>query len=124
MLTSSNITEPRGGALNREPPMPIYKAGKRDRAPTHPGAVVRDALEALDKSVNQAALAMGLSRQRLWHLTNEQGPVTPETALLVKAYLGIDPELLLTMQVDFDLWNARKAMAAKLAKIKPAARPK
>jgi plasmid maintenance system antidote protein VapI len=52
-------------------------------------------------------------------------PVTTDTALLLAAYLGTGEkgaELLLGMQMDFDLWDARARMKARLAKIKPAPR--
>jgi addiction module HigA family antidote len=126
VLTSNNITEARGGSPGPEARMPTYKAGKRDRAPTHPGAVVRSALAALGVTVYQAAPAIGMTRAGLGKVVNEQGPVTTDSALLLSKYLGNGPggaELLLGMQMDFDLWHARKRLAARLASIKAASRP-
>lgn len=99
-----------------------YKAGVRMRAPTHPGAILRGALEALKVSTRQVALAIGITPAGLGKVVNEQSPVTTETALLMSAYLGTGAtgaEHLLAMQMDFDLWMARKALKARLASIKP-----
>lgn len=102
------------------------KAGKRRREPTHPGAVISSALEALGKTVYEAAPAIGMTRAGLGKVVNQKGPVTVDTALLLSAYLGNGPEgaeMLLGMQVDYDLWHARQRLKAQLAKIKPAPRP-
>ena len=103
--------------------MAVFKAGKRDRQPTHPGAIIRGALEALDVSARQAALAIGVTPAGLGRVVMEKGPVTIDMALLISAYLGTGktgPEHLLNMQMDHDLWRARQEMKARLAKVKPA----
>jgi addiction module HigA family antidote len=126
VLISNNTTKDRTGPSHEGGPQSLtYPAGKRQRVPTHPGAVVRGALEALGVNPNKAALAIGMTRQGLSKLVKEESPVTPVSAVLVSAYLGTGPtgpEHLLHMQVDFDLWQARKRLAARLAKIKAAPR--
>lgn len=112
MSISSNTTEE-------------HKGGQRKRCPTHPGAVIKGALVALGVTVNQAALAIGMTRAGLGGVVNENGPVTTASALRLARYLGTGAtgaEHLLGMQMDWDLWHARRAMKAQLSKIKPAPR--
>lgn len=118
VLTSSNITEaPAGASRPQEAPVAEYKAGKRNRQPTHPGAIVRGALEHMDVSVYQAAIDMDWSREGLNKVVNERGPVTVDGALMLAAYFGTGEqgaEHLLTMQRDRDLWDRRQVLKAKL----------
>ena len=94
------------------------------RAPTHPGAILReDVLPALDVSVSDVAKALGVSRQQLHRILAETAPVTPEMALRIGKFCGNGPELWLRMQVSYDLWHARQAMAGTLDHI-PTAKAK
>ena len=46
--------------------------------------------------------------------------MTPEMALRLSTYFRTEPSLLLTLQTDVDLWDARQKLKAELAKIEPA----
>lgn len=115
----ATFIDPKGGryARTRE-----WKAGKRERAPTHPGKIIKTAIEALPGRVTmrQAAIAMGTTSQMLGLIIAEKAGVSSETALRLGKYFGNGPELWLGLQGDYDLWHARVAMKAKLAKVKPA----
>lgn len=88
------------------------------RAPTHPGAILReDVLPALGMPVSAAAKALGVSRQQLHRILAETAPITPEMALRVGKFCGNGPELWLRMQVSHDLWRARQEMASTLDSI-------
>lgn len=109
----------------RECEMAEYKAGKRERVPTHPGAIVKSAIDALRVSARQAALAMGTTPQALGNVLAQKSAVTAEMALRIAAYIGNGPngaELLLSMQNDYDLWHARITLKGALSKIKEADR--
>ena len=98
-------------------------AAKRptDRAPTHPGEVLRaDVLPALDMSVVDAAKAMNVSRQTLHRVLAAKSGVTPEMALRLGKFCGNGPDVWLRMQERFDLWHAERSLAGELAKIKTA----
>ena len=88
------------------------------RAPTHPGAILReDVLPALKVSVSEAARELGVSRQTLHRILREQTAVTPEMAARLGKYCGNGPELWLRLQVAFDLWQAEKALKRELKAI-------
>ncbi len=93
-----------------------------NRAPTHPGALLReDVFPALRLSVSEAARRLHVSRQTLHDLLAERKGFTPEMALRIGRLAGNGPTLWLRMQQDFDLWHAERALADELREIKRAA---
>src|SRR5260221_14088006 len=76
-------------------------AAKRQasRAPTHPGAILReDVLPALRLSVSETARRLHVSRQTLHDLLAERKGFTPEMALRIDKLAGNGPVLWLRMQ--------------------------
>jgi addiction module HigA family antidote len=101
--------------------MAEYRAGKPfpDRAPTHPGAVLReDVLPELQMTVAEVAERLGVSRQMLHGILGERHAVTPEMAARLGRLLGKDPMLWLRMQQVRDLWRVQRDKAAALANIR------
>jgi len=89
-----------------------------NRAPTHPGAILRDdVLPALGLSVAEAARRLHVSRQTVHELLAERKGFTPEMALRVGKLAGNGAALWLRMQQDFDLWHAERALADELRAI-------
>lgn len=87
------------------------------RNPQHPGATLKnDVMPALGLTVGQAAAQLGVSRITLSRLLNEHAGVTPEMALRIEAWLGVDrggrAELWLTQQHAYELWQARQTFNA------------
>ena len=88
------------------------------RRPTHPGEILReDVLPSLKMTVKDAAAALGVSRQMLHGILNGSAAVTPEMALRLGTFCGNGPDLWLRMQQAHDLWEAKRNIAAELAKI-------
>jgi addiction module HigA family antidote len=86
--------------------------------PTHPGAILgEDVLPALGIPVQTAAKELGVSRQTLHRIIAGTHPVTPAMALRLGKFCGNGPDLWLNMQRAYDLWHARREMAAEIAKI-------
>ncbi len=57
--------------------MPI----KRERRPTHPGAILReDTLAEIDLSADELADALGISKQNFGEILKERAPVTADVA--------------------------------------------
>ncbi|WP_035966945.1 HigA family addiction module antitoxin [Bradyrhizobium sp. YR681] len=96
-----------------------YKAGPIRRKPTHPGAIVKRDVEALGLSVNQVALAIGVTRAALGNVVSEKSAVSPDMALRLAAYFRTEANLLLDMQRDYDVWTAREKIKGELDKIEP-----
>ncbi len=82
--------------------------------PPHPGSILReDILSELNLSVTEAAKQLGVSRVSLSRLINEKSAISPEMALKIENWLGVEnggrAELWAGMQLDYDMWNARLA---------------
>ena len=93
------------------------------RAPLHPGEVIGGILEDIEVSVRAAAAAMGVSHNALANVVRGTASITPDMAVRLGAYMANGPtgdELWLRMQMDYDLWHARKRLKGAAAKIDPA----
>nr|MBF0222041.1 HigA family addiction module antidote protein [Desulfobulbaceae bacterium] len=87
--------------------------------PPHPGETLReDILPALGLSVTTAAKQLGVTRAALSRIVNEHAAISPEMALRLEGWLGIEnggrADLWLGQQAAYDLWQARQAGAPKV----------
>ncbi len=90
--------------------------------PPHPGGIVRrQCLEPLGLSVTKAADGLGVTRQALSDLVNENAGVSVEMAIRLSKAFGSTPEIWLGMQMAYDLWQARdRADEIKVEKFRAA----
>lgn len=70
--------------------------------PTHPGELIKDELEA--RHMSQAVLAklIGISPTQLNEMIHGKRAVNTETALLLEAAWGIDADMWIRLQADYD----------------------
>jgi addiction module HigA family antidote len=93
--------------------------------PPHPGLTLRDdVLPALGLSVTDAAGQLGVSRVTLSRVLNGRAAISPEMALRIEAWLGLerggDARVWLAEQTAFDMWQAQQRMKADRVKVRPA----
>ena len=90
--------------------------------PPHPGGIVRrQCLEPLGLSVTKAADGLGVTRQALSDLVNENAGVSVEMAIRLSKAFGSTPETWLGMQMAYELWQARdRADEIKVKKFRAA----
>jgi addiction module HigA family antidote len=89
--------------------------------PPHPGLTIRDdILPELNISVGAAAEYLGLHRTTFSRVINGHASITPDLAIRLSQWLGIDAEQWLRLQVKFDLWNARKTCQVKIRRFQAA----
>ena len=91
--------------------------------PSHPGEIIReDVIGDLGLSVTDAARLLGVGRPALSAVLNERANLSPEMALRLEKAFGVSMDLLLKMQLQFDIAQIRKtAKAMKVRKYEPAA---
>jgi antitoxin HigA-1 len=78
------------------------------RNPPHLGGFVRrEILEPLGLSVTDAAVALDVTRQALSNLLNEKAALTADMALRLEKAFGVSMELLMRMQLAYDMAQAR-----------------
>jgi addiction module HigA family antidote len=88
--------------------MTVYPAKRNvDRCPTHPGFLLSDTVvPATGKSKTEIAKLLGISRQHLYDIMNENKPVSAEVAVRLGKLFGNGPQLWIGMQVAYDTWQA------------------
>jgi addiction module HigA family antidote len=75
--------------------------------PAHPGALIRDDIEALGLSVAEAATGLGVTRQQLYRVISGNSAVSPEMAIRLEKALGGSADMWLRMQANYDLAQLR-----------------
>lgn len=88
--------------------------------PYHPGELVKDELECRGIKQKDFAQKFGLSYSALNEVLNAKRSVTTEFALFLEAALGINADLLVRMQTDYNIQVARNnsSLLEKLNNIK------
>ncbi|HEY4298694.1 MAG TPA: HigA family addiction module antitoxin [Paraburkholderia sp.] len=88
--------------------------------PPHPGEMLKeDVLPALALTVTEASEQLGVSRVALSRVLNGRAAVSAEMAIRLGQWLENDPEIWLSAQLQYDLWQAKQQSTAK---VKPAKR--
>ena len=93
--------------------------------PPHPGLTLRDdVLPALGLGVTQAAEQLGVSRVALSRMLNGRAAISPEMALRIEAWLGVerggDARVWLAEQSAYDVWQATQRFKAEPMHVQPA----
>lgn len=90
--------------------------------PIHPGEILKEEIEC--RGLTQATLAeqTGISYKMLNDILNGRRPLTPTTALLFEAALGVSSDMLMRIQLDYNMRTARnnKTLAKRLESIRKA----
>jgi addiction module HigA family antidote len=87
--------------------------------PPHPGETLReDVLSALGLTVTDAAKQLGVTRAALSRVLNERAAISPEMALRLEGWLGVEhggrADVWVSQQAAYDLWQVRQAGAPKV----------
>ncbi|MDR2652427.1 MAG: HigA family addiction module antidote protein [Prevotellaceae bacterium] len=88
--------------------------------PTHPGEVLKNEIEYRGISQNLLAKQIGISYKILNDILNERRPITTTTAMLFEAALGIDSDLLMRLQIKYNMQIIKqdKSFIKRLAEIR------
>jgi len=88
--------------------------------PPHPGAGIRDDIEVLGLSIDEAAQGMGVAGEHLEALMNAEISSTPEMAVRLEKAIGSTADSWLRMQTSYDLAQVRAREAEiKVQKLAP-----
>lgn len=90
---------------------------------THPGELLKEELECRGVTQTHLAKQMGIPYTALNDILNGRRTLTPNTAMLFEATLGISADLLMRMQLKYNMQAIRqdKSFAARLANIRKVA---
>jgi addiction module HigA family antidote len=84
--------------------------------PPHPGEVLREYLPT-GMQVNKAAQKLGVSRVTLSRVLNGRSSISADMALRLEASLGTSASMWVSMQADYDLWQARQKPLPKVERL-------
>ena len=89
-------------------------------APTHPGELLKEEIEYRNITQSSLAKSTGIPYNALNDILNERRPLTANTAMLFEASLGINADLLMRMQLKYNMQIVRqdKSFAKRLAEIR------
>jgi addiction module HigA family antidote len=79
------------------------------RIPTHPGAILKEELQACGLSAHRFALDLGVPPNRITEILNGKRSVTAETALRLATYFGNSAQFWMNLQSNHDLGVAQNA---------------
>ena len=93
--------------------------------PPHPGLTLRDdVLPALGLTVTEAAQQLDVSRVTLSRVLNGRAAISPEMALRIEAWLGLErggeARFWLAEQSAYDVWQAKQRFKATPMHVRPA----
>jgi addiction module HigA family antidote len=88
--------------------------------PVHPGEILKEEVEYRGIPQSKLAAQMGLSYKMLNHILNERRPLTTQTAMLFEAAMGIPADMMIRMQVKYNLRmaNQDKSFTERLEQIR------
>jgi addiction module HigA family antidote len=88
--------------------------------PTHPGELLKEEIECRKLSQSALAKQMGIPYTALNDILNERRTLTANTAMLFEAALGINADLLMRMQLKYNMQIVRqdKTLAQRIANIR------
>lgn len=75
--------------------------------PVHPGLLLKEEIEYRGISQKQLAQQMSVSYTVLNEILNGKRPISTDYALYIEAALGIDAQLWIQMQADYNLQVAK-----------------
>jgi addiction module HigA family antidote len=89
--------------------------------PPHPGAGIRDEVEALGLTIAGAAEGLGVTRQQLYRVINGESAITPEMAYRLEKAIGGDADMWLRLQMNYDPAQIRQRVGSiKVKRLAPA----
>lgn len=89
--------------------------------PPHPGAGIRDEVDALGLTIAEAAQGLGVTRQQLYRVINGESAITPEMAYRLEMAIGGNADMWLRLQMNYDLAQIRqRASTIKVKRLAPA----
>lgn len=82
--------------------------------PVHPGSILREELKARSMSANALSRALHVNSGRIVEILNGKRAISADTALRLGRFFGNDAEFWMTLQSQYDVALARRALGKKL----------
>jgi addiction module HigA family antidote len=91
---------------------------KREIPLMHPGVILlEDFLKPMGISQYRLAKEIGVPQRRIGQICSGQRAITPDTALRLGVFFGVEAQSWVNLQAHYDIELAREAMVEVLARI-------
>jgi addiction module HigA family antidote len=81
----------------------------RQYNPPHPGEFIKETyIDSLNISLRKAAIDLDVAPSTFSRLIKGEADLSPEMALRLSKAFGRTPESWMQMQINYELWKARK----------------
>jgi addiction module HigA family antidote len=88
---------------------------ERDFAPIHPGEILlHEFLEPLGITQYRLAKSIGVPQRRIGEIVQGKRAISPDTALRLGRFFGMEPQFWLNLQGRYDLILAQESLSARL----------
>ena len=91
-------------------------AGQPGFRPSHPGRILRGAIDALGISIESFADRIGVSRQTVHNILSGRSAVTADVAVRLGRALGNSALFWTNLQARHDVWAAEKSPEVRLVR--------
>src|SRR5947207_13703440 len=103
-----------------KPGTSVAKGGTNELANPHPGEILKqEFLAEIGISQNQLAQSIGVPGNRIHAIVNGTRDITADTDLRLCKFFGLSEGYFLRIQNAYDSLEAKRRIAAQLAKIEP-----
>jgi addiction module HigA family antidote len=90
------------------------------RAPTHPGALLREEfLSPMGLTQRELAAAIHVPYQRINEIVRGRRGITPSTALRLAKFFRMSADFWMNLQLRWDLYQVQQSEGSDLKQIKP-----
>ena len=87
--------------------------------PCHPGEILwEEYLKPLNISISDFANQIGISRKVLSDIVNEKAGISPLMSLRLSKALNKSPQFWLSMQMNYDLFQAKRKSLASIKSVR------
>jgi addiction module HigA family antidote len=87
--------------------------------PIHPGEILADELEYIGMTAAMLAERIGVPKNRIYSIINEERSITADTAIRLGIFFQQTPDFWLNLQKSYELDVARQRIGDKVKNIIP-----
>ena len=92
--------------------------------PAHPGVFLReDVLPYIEPTESEFAAILGIEESHFRAILEEKEGINTNIALRLGKALGNDARFWLTLQMQYDIWHAERALKLNIPKVKRSRTP-
>jgi antitoxin HigA-1 len=89
---------------------------RKELAPIHPGAILREDLQDIGISLNRLARDLRVPMNRISAIVNGKRAISADTAMRLARYFGTSAQYWMNLQAAYDLAVAEQKVGARIGR--------